>query len=100
MRGQPVFPNGAGVTHVPGLLCHPCARLHSSRVDQACARSLDLDVVDVMRIDRMLARALEAQPTPGPTRPWRTGTVLRFARPESDFAPVRKWKEMPDDDPL
>jgi len=53
-----------------------------------------------MRIDRMLARALEAQPTPGPTRPWRTGTVLRFARPESDFAPVRKWKEMPDDDPL
>jgi transposase len=75
-------------------------RYGCSRVDQACARSLDLDVVDVMRIDRMLARALEAQPTPGPTRPWRTGTVLRFARPESDFAPVRKWKEMPDDDPL
>lgn len=75
-------------------------RYGALRVDQACARALDLDVVDVMRIDRMLARALEGQPTPGPTRPARTGTGNRFARPESEFAPVRKWKEVPDGDGL
>jgi transposase len=70
-------------------------RYGPARVDQACARALDLDVVDVTRVDRMLAKALEAAP-PEPTRPARSGTVLRFARPASDFAAKRKWKEAPD----
>ncbi len=67
----------------------------ATRVDQACARALDLDVVDVMRVDRMLAKALEAAP-PEPTRPTSGTTVLRFARPASDFAAKHKWKEAPD----
>ena len=70
-------------------------RYGAARVDQACARALDLDVVDVMRVDRMLARALEAA-SPEPTRPAQSATVLRFARPASDFTATRKWKEAPD----
>jgi len=71
-------------------------RYGAARVDQACARALDLDVVDVMRVDRMLARALETASPPEPTRPARSATVLRFARPASDFTATRKWKEVPD----
>jgi len=31
MRGLQAFPNGAGGTHVPNLLCNPCSRLHRFR---------------------------------------------------------------------
>lgn len=71
-------------------------RYGATRVDQACARALDLDVVDVMRVDRMLARALEAVTPPEATRPPQSATVLRFARPAGDFTATRKWKEVPD----
>jgi transposase len=55
--------------------------------DEACARALELDVVDVMRIKGMLENGLmrrgllTASPPPTPPR----GTVLRFARDPSEF---------------
>jgi hypothetical protein len=55
-----------------------------SRVDQACARALDAEVVDVNLVSRMLERAREA--TEPDARP---GPVLiqgRFARDTSEFA--------------
>ena len=52
-------------------------------VDAACARALELDVVDVTKITRMLEQAREHEPTPT------TGKVLggpaRFARDPGEF---------------
>ena len=57
-------------------------------VDAACAKALEVEVVDVTRIARMLERALEASPAP-PQAPTGDGAVvqLRFARSKNDFAP-------------
>ncbi|MFT7521132.1 MAG: hypothetical protein ACI9MC_003283, partial [Kiritimatiellia bacterium] len=56
-------------------------------VEEACGRALELDVVDVTRIQRMLEKALSARrhPTPRPRRT-ATGTLLTFVRPMSAFA--------------
>jgi transposase len=53
-------------------------------VDAACARSLELDVVDVTKIARMLEQAREHQPTPaGPAKV--IGGPARFARDPGEF---------------
>jgi hypothetical protein len=55
-------------------------------VDAACAKALEVEVVDVTRIARMLERALEASPA-GLAAPPAVCKVLRFARSKDDFAP-------------
>lgn len=59
-------------------------RYGPERVNDACGRALDLDVVDVFRIARMLERALE---TVGGNAVVRTERLsqLRFARSDSEF---------------
>jgi hypothetical protein len=65
-------------------------RFGAERVEQACRRTLELDVVDVVRVQRRLERALE------PERREAGGQLClapilrpRFARDPSEFA-VRK----------
>lgn len=65
-------------------------RFGPERVEQACAQSLALDVVDVTRVARMLDRALESGPGEAPTRPVQGNVVqLRFARDPSEFRVLR-----------
>ena len=58
-------------------------RYGAERVEQACQRALDLDVIDVTRINRMLERALEASSG----RVLEPGKLvqLRFARSSDEF---------------
>jgi transposase len=62
-------------------------RFGADRVEQACRRTLELDVVDVVRVQRMLERALEydRQEDAGQLR---LAVILRprFARDPSEFA--------------
>ena len=62
-------------------------RFGGAATDEACARALELDVVDVMRIDAMLEKGLvrrtPVSSTPPPQAPM--GTVLRFARDAREF---------------
>lgn len=70
------------IRHVYRLL-GLCKRFGDARVDQACRQALDLDVVEVKRIDRMLTRSLETHPLQPPPR----GQVisLRFGRQASEY---------------
>jgi len=62
-------------------------RYGADATDEACARALEVEVVEVKRIDRMLEKGLTTrrllQSAP-PQRP-PSGTVLRFARLRSEF---------------
>jgi transposase len=61
-------------------------RYGAERVEQACAQSLALDVIDVTRVARMLDRALESGPGAAPRPPRRDNVVqLRFARDHEEF---------------
>ena len=55
----------------------------AAAVDQACARALDFDVVDVRKIAGMLEQAIEAQPTLFPAKV--VGGPARFARDNAEF---------------
>ncbi|MGH2698811.1 MAG: Mu transposase domain-containing protein, partial [Actinomycetota bacterium] len=59
-------------------------RYGAERVEEACARALELDVVDVTRITRMLERALESAPPPESPPPDNV-VPLRFARSADEF---------------
>jgi hypothetical protein len=52
-------------------------------VEAACARALELDVVDVKKIARMLEQVLENQPALAPAKV--VGGPARFARDNSEF---------------
>ena len=52
-------------------------------VETACARALELDVVDVNKIARMLERAIEGQPTLFPAKT--VGGPARFARDNNEY---------------
>ena len=65
-------------------------RFGAERVEQACQRALDLDVIDVTRIKRVLERALEAGPTP-PLEPARV-VQLRFVRSADEFVLAKEVK--------
>jgi transposase len=52
-------------------------------VDAACARALELDVVDVRRIARMLEQATEHEPAPAAARV--VGGPARFTRDNSEY---------------
>jgi len=62
-------------------------RFGAVRVEQACARTLEYEVVDVVRVQRMLERALE-QVRKEAGGQLRLATILRprFARDPSEFA--------------
>lgn len=61
-------------------------RYGAERVERACQRALECDVVEVMRISRMLERALEEKGSPPPPPPAGHLVPLRFARPTAEFA--------------
>ena len=52
-------------------------------VHTACARALELDVVDVRKIARMLEQALENQPALAPAKV--IGGMARFARDNTEY---------------
>ena len=58
-------------------------RYTPERLDAACRRALDVDLIDVRRVERILVQALEQETTPELPAPPATG---RFARPGSVFA--------------
>jgi hypothetical protein len=55
----------------------------AERVNEACRRALDAEVVNVGLIERMLTRGLDGQPPATAPRP---GAASRFVREGSDFA--------------
>ena len=58
-------------------------RYTPERLDDACRRALEVDLVDVRRVERILVQALEQNETPDHPPPLPAG---RFARPGSVFA--------------
>jgi hypothetical protein len=68
------------VYRLPGLV----RRYGPGPVDQACARALEVDVVNVTKIASMLEKATEN--TPPPPRPPVAATA-RFARDPAEYAP-------------
>ena len=58
-------------------------RYTAERLDAACQRALDVDLIDVNRVERILVQALEEEAMPRLTLPMPAG---RFARPGSVFA--------------
>lgn len=65
-------------------------RYGDTPVEQACDAALRLDVVDVMRIERMVKLALESQPVDLPPDRGPDNVIRnRFARPASEFAVER-----------
>ena len=69
-------------------LCGLARRYGADRVEAACARALDLDVIDVSLIDRMLQQATENVSPDGPSSP-PPPQLPRFARPLDYFAARR-----------
>jgi hypothetical protein len=65
------------------------SRWGEQRVEKACRVSLELQVVDLKRLERMLELALEEGPPPEDLKPGRRPADLRFARPLSDFEVTR-----------
>ncbi len=55
--------------------------------DAACARALELDVVDVTKVARVLEQARERQPATAPARV--AGGPARFARDPAEFEVIR-----------
>ena len=55
----------------------------AATVDAACARALELDVVDVRKISRMLEQTTERQPSPTAARV--VGGPVRFARDNTEY---------------
>ena len=58
-------------------------RYTAQRLDAACRRALEVDLIDVRRVESILVQALEQETTPQLPAPPPTG---RFARPGSVFA--------------
>ena len=58
-------------------------RYTPERLDAACRRALEVDLIDVRRVERILVQALEQEAVPELPKPPPTG---RFARPGSVFA--------------
>ena len=65
-------------------------RYTAKRLDAACRRSLEVDLIDVRRLERILVQALEEEEAmPEPPMPLTSG---RFARPGSVFAHSDKYR--------
>jgi hypothetical protein len=61
-------------------------RYGAGRVELACKRLLEVDVVEVKRVERMVRSALEQEPDHRPPEPSEGVAQPRFARPMSHFA--------------
>ena len=61
-------------------------RYTPERLDAACRRALDVDLIDVRRVERILVQALERSEAPEHPPPLPAG---RFARPGSVFAQAK-----------
>lgn len=70
-------------------LLHLVRRYSAQPVDDACALALSLDVIDVIRIERIVENASEHTPPKPPAQPAST-TAPRFARTKSHFAAQRQ----------
>ena len=64
-------------------------RYTAKRLDAACRRALDVDLIDVRRVERILVQALEEETTPQTPLPLPEG---RFARPGSVFAQTSRYR--------
>ncbi len=62
-------------------------RYTAARLEAACARALAVDLLDVRRLEHILAEALEAEAAP-PEPLTEAPPPGRFARPGSAFAPA------------
>ena len=69
-------------------LLHLARRFGGAAAEEACARALEVDVVDVTRIQRMLEQGLQRRnllsSAPPPREP--SGKVLRFQRRKEEFS--------------
>jgi transposase len=64
-----------------------CETYGSEAVEEACRRALELEVVDIKRIEGMLEKGLEKRVSvPTRTSPPARGQLLAFERPRSAFA--------------
>ena len=64
-------------------------RYTAQRLDAACRRALDVDLIDVSRLERILVQALEEEITPELPAPPPEG---RFARPGSAFSHTNQYR--------
>ena len=64
-------------------------RYTAQRLDAACRRALDVDLIDVRRVERILMQALEEETTPELPTPLPEG---RFARPGSVFSHSNQYR--------
>ena len=65
-------------------------RYTPERLDSACRRALDVDLIDVRRVERILLQALEKQETPEQPQPLPMG---RFARSGDVFAHGKAYSQ-------
>ena len=63
-----------------------CQVYGSAAVSEACSRALELDVIDIKRIERMLEKGLERREVVTVRTPKREGKVYTFERPASAFS--------------
>ena len=71
-------------------------RYGAARLDAACRRALDFDLLDVYRIQRILEQGLESQSEPQPIVGQQATLELKFLRPAQHFVAA---KGGPDADP-
>ena len=64
-------------------------RYTPQRLDAACRRALEVDLIDVRRLERILVQALEEETTPQAPKSLPAG---RFARPGSTFAQTNHYR--------
>ena len=64
-------------------------RYTAKRLDAACRRALEVDLIDVRRLERILVQALEEETTPELPAPPPEG---RFARPGSVFSHTNQYR--------
>jgi transposase len=61
-------------------------RYGAARLDAACRRALDFDLLDVHRLQRILEQGLESQTEPQPVVGHQSALDLKFLRPPHHFA--------------
>jgi len=64
-------------------------RYGSARLEAACRRALDFDLLDVHRLQRILEQGLESQSEPQPIVGQQSGFDLKFLRPAQHFVSAK-----------
>jgi hypothetical protein len=64
-------------------------RYGAARLDAACRRALDFDLLDVYRIQRILEQGLESQSEPQPSVGRQSALELKFLRPAQHFVSAK-----------